>query len=51
MGRELTEVERKSIALMYSRCGFDIPTHLLPPTPEVKTDRRGKTVERSGDTW
>jgi hypothetical protein len=30
--KELTEPQRKAIAALYSRCGFEIPKHLLPPT-------------------
>jgi hypothetical protein len=29
---KLKESQRKAIAALYSRCGFEIPKHLLPPT-------------------
>ena len=39
--KELSEPQRKAIAALYSRCGFEIPKHLLPPTD----------LEQRGAAW
>jgi hypothetical protein len=52
MVKALNDHERKHLALMYSRCGFPIPAHLLPPPPQTMARHEKETDhDQEAVTW